>query len=187
MLHFFKKNKEKHLSISLSKSRWYDLQFLDVEQNKLKLLILGHFLPLYPPKNLKNQNFEKWKILLEISSFYTCVQKITIIWCTVPEIWSETDNIFCHFGPFFALLPPPPKKSKFWRKKTPADIIILHKFTIKDNHMMYVSWAIEHNRWNFLSFWTIFCIFIPLTTQKTKIFKKWKKCLEILSFYTSVP
>ena len=26
----------------------------------------------------------------------------------VPEIWSMTDRIFCHFGPFFALLPPPP-------------------------------------------------------------------------------
>ena len=25
----------------------------------------------------------------------------------VPEIWSETDKMFCHFGPFFALLPPP--------------------------------------------------------------------------------
>ena len=26
----------------------------------------------------------------------------------VPEIWSATDRIFCQFGPFFALLPPPP-------------------------------------------------------------------------------
>ena len=38
----------------------------DIEQNILKLAILGHFffLPFYPPKNSKNQNFEKWKILL---------------------------------------------------------------------------------------------------------------------------
>ena len=28
--------------------------------------------------------------------------KIKIIWCTVPEIQSETDRIFCHFDPFFA-------------------------------------------------------------------------------------
>ena len=25
---------------------------------------------------------------------------------TVPEIQSETDRIFCHFGPFFAIYPP---------------------------------------------------------------------------------
>ena len=61
-----------------------------------------------PPKNPKNQNFEKWKNLLEILSFYSCVPKIIIIWCMVPEIQSETDIIFCHFGSFFALLPSPP-------------------------------------------------------------------------------
>ena len=27
-------------------------------------------------------------------------------WCMVPEMWSVTDRIFCHFGLFFALLPP---------------------------------------------------------------------------------
>ena len=32
-----------------------------------------------PPKNPKNQNSEKWKNMLEVSSFYTCVPKITII------------------------------------------------------------------------------------------------------------
>ena len=45
-------------------------------------VILGHFLPFYPPNNPKNQNFEEVK-------------------------------------------------------KTPGDIIILHKCTINDSHMMY--------------------------------------------------
>ena len=40
-------------------------------QNILKLVILGHFLPFYHPKKPQNQNFQKWKNLLEISSFYT--------------------------------------------------------------------------------------------------------------------
>ena len=31
----------------------------DIEQNKLKLVILGHFLPFIPLKTTKNQNFEK--------------------------------------------------------------------------------------------------------------------------------
>ena len=50
----------------------------DIEQNMQKLVTLGHFLPFYPPKKPQNQNFEKWKNLLEISSCYTCVPKITI-------------------------------------------------------------------------------------------------------------
>ena len=69
-------------------------------------------------------------------------------------------------------------------KKTPRAIIILHIFTINCNHMMYGSWDKEHDRHNFLSFWTIFCPFTPLWTHKIKIKKKrWKKHLKILSFY----
>ena len=53
--------------------------------------------------------------MLEIP-FYTCVPKITIIWCTVPEIRSETGRIFWYFGPFFALSAPwQHGKSKFWK------------------------------------------------------------------------
>ena len=117
--------------------RYHDMIYSswDIEQNILKLVILGHFFPFYPFKNPKNQNFVKWKNLLEISSFYTCVPKITFIWCTVPEIRSETDN--------------------------------------------------------FLSFSAIFYLFTtipnPLMIPKIKILEeKWKKCLEILSFYTYV-
>ena len=36
-------------------------------------------------------------------------------------------------------------------------------------------WDITHNRQRFLSFWVLFCPFIPLTKQKIKILKKWKK------------
>ena len=99
----------------------------------------------------------------------------------VPEIWSMTHRIFCHFGPFFALLQKTTqkqhKKSKFWKteKKTPRDIIILHMCTINDNHTMYGSWDMKCDGQNFLSFWTIFCTFIPLTTRKIKILKNWKK------------
>ena len=59
----------------------------------------------------------------------------------VPEIWSTTDRIFCHFGPFFALLPHNnPENQNFEKmKKIPGDIIILQMFTLYDNHMMYGS------------------------------------------------
>ena len=94
-------------------------------------------------------------------------------------------DIFCHFGPLFALLSPySNEKSKFWEnEKIPGDIIILHMRTKNDNHMMYGSWDIEHDGQNFfLSFWTIFCTFTPLTTQRVKILKKWKHHLEIYHF-----
>ena len=81
---------------------------------------------------------------------------------------------------FFALSAPwQTGKSKFqhW-KKTSGDIITFHICTINDNHMMYGSWDMEYNRHNFLPFWTIFCPFTPLWTQKIKIFKtlgnKWQ-------------
>ena len=60
-------------------------------------------------------------------------------------------------------------------KKIPRDIIILHKCAINENHMMYGSCHMKHNRQNFLSFWAIFCPFTQLTVQKIKFKKKNKK------------
>ena len=57
-------------------------------------------------------------------------------------------------------------------KKTPGNIIILHICNINDNHMMYGSWDKEHDRHNFLSFWTVFCPFTHLCTQKINFFLK---------------
>ena len=51
----------------------------------------GLFLALSPPNN-QIKILQKWKKQLEISSFYTCVPKIMITWCTVPEIWCVTDG-----------------------------------------------------------------------------------------------
>ena len=90
------------------------------------------------------------------------------------------------FFPFY--LPMDPENQNLKKKwKTCQDIIILQMCTENDSHMMYGFWDMECNGQNFLSFWTIFCPFTSLTTQKIKILKKWKKCLEILSFYTCVP
>ena len=74
---------------------------------------------------------------------------------------------------FFILsyfLPSPPnspkneffKKNEKWKeKKTPGDII-LHKCT-KNHDMLYCSWDMVRDRWNYFSFWAIFCTFTPLT------------------------
>ena len=108
----------------------------------------------------------------------------------VPEIWSVAGRIFCHFGLFFALLPPKNLKSQNFEKmkKTPRDIIILHECTKHQDHMLYCSWYMVHDGCNcYFSFWTFFCIFTTITAPKIKISKKWKKVLEMSWFYTSVP
>ena len=111
---------------------------------------------------------------------------MTIIWCMVSEIrsvwWTEFFIILDCFLPFYH---PPnnPKNQNFEKmKKTLGHIFILQTCTTNDNHMMYGSWDIEHDGQNFLPFWTIFCPFIPLTTQKIKILKKWKKAWRYYHF-----
>ena len=80
------------------------------------------------------------------------------------------------------------ENQKFGKLKTLSrDIVVLHMCTINDNHMMYGSWDMKCNRQKFLLFWTIFCPFTPMTSWKINILKNWKKCLDISSFYTSVP
>ena len=108
---------------------------------------------------------------------------MTIIWCMVPEIWSATETIFCHSGPFFALLPPyGPRKSKFWKNE--KNTWRYYHFTNKnDSHMMHGSSDMECNEQNFLSFWTAFAL-LPPNNLKNQNFEKWKKHLEILPFYT---
>ena len=59
-----------------------------------------------------------------------------------PEIWSAMDRIFfIVLNHFFALLTPNNTKNQNFEKvrKTPGDIIILHKCNLNDNHLMYGS------------------------------------------------
>ena len=78
--------------------------------------------------------------------------------------------IFCRFTP---LITPKIEILKKWKKPS-GDTIILHMCTIHDNHMMYGSWDMKCDRQNFLLFWTVFCLFTPLTTRKIKILQNWK-------------
>ena len=57
----------------------------------------------------------------------------------------------------------------------PVDINILHMRTIHENHIMYVSWDMEHDRHNFFSFWTIFLPFYPQQLRKSKFWENEKK------------
>ena len=104
--------------------------------------ILDHFLHFYPPRILKNQNFEKkWKNHLGILSLYTCYHK-----------WQSHDVWFLRYGawqieffviwdllfPFYALNNTKNQNLEKM-KKLPGDII-LHRCNTNENHMMYGSW-----------------------------------------------
>ena len=74
---------------------------------------------------------------------------------------------FCHFGPFFALL------SHYWHWKFKTGY---YPFTHSYHKWRsYDLWFLRcEAQQSFLLFWTIFCPFTLLTTQKIKILKKWK-------------
>ena len=77
----------------------------DMDCHRQKFLSLWTiFCPFTPLWTQQIKILKKWKHL-KILSFYKCLPHITVIWYMVFQIWSATDNIFCHFGPFFALLP----------------------------------------------------------------------------------
>ena len=150
----------------------------------------GPFFPFYPPMDPKNQNFGKMNITPEdiiILQMFTINDSHMMYgsWdmkCDRQNFLSFW-TIFC---PFTTLTTRKIKILKNWKKK-PGDTIILHMCIINYNRMMYSSWDIKRDGQNFLSFWTVFCLFTPLTTQKIKIVRKWNKSLEILLFYTCLP
>ena len=50
------------------------------------------FCPFTPLTAQKIKILKKWNKKMKVWSFYTCVQKIMIRWCMVPEIWCTTDE-----------------------------------------------------------------------------------------------
>ena len=122
-----KTTRKYHLTNVYHKWQLYDVLFLRYGVQRTEIFVIHHM--MYGSWDMEHdrQNFfsfwtnfcpfthlitwkikilKKWKKHLEILAFYTYLPKMTIIWCMVPEILSATDRIFCHFGPFFALLPP---------------------------------------------------------------------------------
>ena len=142
------------------------------------------FFPFYPTNKPQNQDFQKEKKNdLEMSTFYTCLPKIMIIWCMLPEISSTTDIFFCHFMPFFALFTPlTTMKTKIWKNITNS--WRYYPFT----HMHHIwrwydEWFLRYKTWQterFLSFWVIFRPLTLLTTRKIKIWKNEKKSGNII-------
>ena len=94
---------------------------------------------------------------------------MTIIWCMVPEIWSATDRIFCHSGPFFALWTQKIKICKKWKKhqRYYHFTTVYHKWQSYD--VWFLTYGVQHT-----TFFVIFdhsCPFTPITTRKLKFWK----------------
>ena len=145
----------------------------------------GSFLAFYPLKIKKIRVLKKWKKnLRRISSFYICVKiKIMIIWCTVPKIRCEIGTAFVILGHFLHFYPLKTREIKIL--KNWKNTCKYHDFT-HDVHWKPQSYDIrflrcEVERTDFFYFGSFFCPFIPLTTQKIKILKKWKRHGDIIS------
>ena len=113
-----------------------------------------------PVTTWKIKTLRKWKKHLDMSSFYTYVPKITIIWCMLPEIWSTRDKFFIILGHFLPFIGPKNQNLEKMKKMPRYIIIILLICTINGNHMMYVSLDMECNRCNFYHFGPFFA-FLP--------------------------
>ena len=144
------------------------------------MVILGHLFLFCPNKTPKLKFWKMKKIAGDIIILHMCTKNHNhMMYGSWDTEWDRQNflsfwAIFCPFSPLTTW------KIKILKlKKTPGDIIILHICTINDNHMMYGSWDMEHNRQNFLSFWTIFCPFTPTWTQKIHILEKWTRHLKI--------
>ena len=89
-------------------------------------------------------------------------------------------EFFCHFGLFFALLPPPnnPENQNF-EKILKKPFITLPKCTKNYDQMMYGTWDMVRDRCKcYFSFWAIFCPFYPPNSLKNQNLKKIKKLPE---------
>ena len=99
-------------------------------------------MPFDPPSNMKNKKKKKKKTG-DIIILHLCTTNDHHILCTVPEIWSTTEKIFCHFEPFFTLLcpatlPKQTRESQFWKnEKKRLDIITLYKCTKNHDFQRY--------------------------------------------------
>ena len=91
-------------------------------------------------------------------------------------------GFFCPFTPLTA------QKWKFQKNEQNAwRYHHLWQVYLNHDHMLHCSWDLTHDRCNcYFSFWAIFH---PFTHNRSKMknSRKWKKGLEISSFYTIVP
>ena len=157
----------------------YDIWLLRYQPQQTDFfVILSHFLPFYPPKGPKR------KTKPGDLQFIIILQKRTKnhdhMLCCFWDLAHDRCNCYFSFWaifcPFTQVATQKMKISRKMKKKPPGGIIIPQKCTKNHDHMLYCSCDMARDGHNtYFSFWAIFCPFTPLTNQKTKTSKKWKK------------
>ena len=108
-------------------------------------IVFWPFTPLWTQKiKIFNNKKNKKKKQVEILSFYI----MCIIWCMAPVIWSATDRLFCHFGPFFTL---------FEKIKKPWNIILTNLY---HKWQSYDVWFLWYGSWQ-TDFFVLLDHFLP--------------------------
>ena len=153
--------------------------------------IMVNFLSFYPPPSPPTRSplttrkikiLKKWENDLELASFYACLLKITTIWCILPETWITTGilSFLAIFCTFTLLTTWKIKILKKWEKHLQLSSFYTCLPKIR------IIWCMLPEIWSVTD--RIFIIFSHfLHFYAIKIFKKWKKLLEILPLFTYVP
>ena len=169
----------------------YDVWFLryGVQQTE-SFVILDHFLPFYPLTFPKNQNFQKMK---KAPGNIVILHKYTknhghILYCSWDMTHYRCNCYFSFWAIFCPFTPSLPEKWKFQKKWKKG--LGISSFYTSVPKIMIICCAVPE-------IWCVTDVIIifhfgrflpsPLTAQKIKISKKWKKRLKISSFYTCVP
>ena len=118
------------------------------------MVILGHFLPFYPPKNHKNQILKNKLICGRYHFTHVCQKSQSY------DVWflrygvrqTEFFVILGHFFPFFLMILKINILKKKWKTCLEILSFFIYMCTINKDHMTYGSWNIRCDRQKFLSF-----------------------------------
>ena len=162
-----------------TKNHIHEVQFLKDEVRQIFLSFWADFYPLPPPLTTqKTKIMKKWKkktfgdvIILDL-----CNKKHDQV-IMLTQIWSVTNIIFCHFRPFFALLPHYwPQKLKFG--KNVKNTWRYYPFThVYHKSRSYDVWFLRYKvqRTKFFAILSHFLPFDPLNNPKSQNFEETKK------------
>ena len=170
---------------------------LEIKRTTEFFAILGHFLPFDPPNNPKNHNFEKMKnkpgdfIILHLRTTNDN-HMINGSW----DIGHDWLNFLSFWAIFFLMPHEQPEKPKFWKneKKTNNNHNWRpHHFTLVYNKWRIIwcmapeIWSVTYIIFSDFGLYLALLLLHPLNGPENQNLINWKKCLEILSFYTLVP
>ena len=145
-------------------------------------------MPFYPLATQKIKIFKNWKKTpRDIIILHKCTENHDhILYCSLDMTCNELFFILAYFLPFY--LPNSLKNHNLEKVKKTLEISSFYNSVPKIMIICYTVpeiWCVTDVI--IFHFGSFFALFIPLTAQKIKILKTWKKSLEISLFYICVP